>query len=509
MAALAARVFSETENNRRAHRVAGVAATFLAIDRLVLTDRFADFIRRFTLRAGATDCSLRDADHLFRQFDRRNWELLARRSRQVLAGIHRLTYADPLELLDLLSLNAPHRRRKLPDRFLLYAQDALNRAGIGTEVLGAEPLEQIIKAHVLKTTEDRSAGFNEFKQSGIHFMATTTNLTTGELDVLGSFCNELRRPALVPGLLASSAFPAVFRPRMNWELRAGSPGLPEELVDGGIADNLPIIPVYRFLFYAGACKEKWLTLRPGAKAKGEAKQGRPHLILTASLEPRKQVLKEKDLKRTAECWPSLKRRVDQLQYNVKVDSHRQTQEDLRTIQKALEEMAEKEGIDVKPGFELPDVHVSCVKPEWLCGTFAFHPMLGFKRERQAQSIAHGCASTLVHLHCEQKRRPDWTPSWWEKFELHDGAGTECGHQDDPEILFKLDPNPTNEQGDCCFVKGRKCPFSRAELKKVEETACRKNGREESLERLGEETITALNEIYLQCGEKKTHQRCVD
>ncbi|HXJ44858.1 MAG TPA: patatin-like phospholipase family protein, partial [Bryobacteraceae bacterium] len=438
-------------------------------------------IRRFTLRAGAADFSFRDADHLFRRFDRRNWELLARRSRRVLAGLHRLAYLDPVELLDLLSLNAPAKRCERPDRLILYAQEALNRAGIGSELLGAEPLEQLINAHVL--AEDQGAEFHEFlDSSGIHFLATATNLTTGEQDVLGSFCNTDRRPALVPGLLASSAFPGVFRPRMNWELRAASPGLPEQLVDGGIADNLPLVPVYRFLFYAG--QAGWLALRPTPEPEaGATKEPVPHLLLTASLEPQKRGLSGSQLKRTAECWPELKRRVGQLKYNIKVDSHRQTQSDLRKIRAAL---AKENKV---PELDLLDLHVSCVKPKWLCGTFAFHPMLGFKRDRQARSIAHGCASTLVHLHCEQLDHPSWTPHWWNPLELLDGT---CTREPGPDIHFELNPRPANSCGDCCFVRGLKCPFSEKEL------SCLNPG-------LPRETVAALDEIYHRCGQKNTHR----
>jgi len=372
--------------------------------------------------------------------------------------------------------------------------------------LGAEPLEQLIKAHVLEKSEHRGAEFNEFlNEGGIHFMATTTNLTTGELDVLGSFCNDLRRPALVPGLLASSAFPAVFRPRMSWELRAGSPGLREELIDGGIADNLPIIPVYRFLFYEGYLKS--LKLRPSVDSKKEGqKQPRPHLLFTASLEPKKTELGQEDLKRIAECWPSLKIRVNQLKYNVKVDSHRRTQADLRKIQAALEKKSAVTKTDVSPSFELPDLHVSCVKPEWLPGTFAFHPMLGFKRKRQAQSIAHGCASTLAHLHCEHEDNKGWTSHWWNHLELHPDV---CAREKGADISFVLNPRPADTEGNCCFVKGKKCPFSRYEIERVEEALreeepCKKD--RDPFDPLGKETIVALNEIYRQCGKKKTHQR---
>ena len=41
----------------------------------------------------------------------------------------------------------------------------------------------------------------------------------------------------------------------------------------------------------------------------------------------------------------------------------------------------KEG---KPIQDRPlEIEVLVVKPKWLCGTFAFHPMLGFRRELQA------------------------------------------------------------------------------------------------------------------------------
>jgi hypothetical protein len=190
-----------------------------------------------------------------------------------------------------------------------------------------------------------------------------------------------------------------------------------------------------------------------------------------------------------------------LQYNVKVDSHRRTQADLRKIQLALE----KQGI--APAIKLPDLHVSCVKPEWLCGTFAFHPMLGFKRGRQACSIAHGCASTLAHLDCEQQRNKMWTSHWWKPFELRPGV---CIQEEGPDISFKLKPQPINAAGDCCFVQGRQCPFSRPELERVQKEICGSTAKTDpGFSPLGKETIAALHEIYIHCGRIKTHQRPPD
>ena len=476
MGGLAARVFSISDKDLRRKKVAAVAATFLAIDRLILTDRFADFIRRFTLRGGGADFSLRDADHLFRRFDRRNWELLTRRSRRVVAGIHRLTYLDPLELLDLLGANSPRRKGELAQRLLFYSQDGLNRAGIGTEVLGAEPLELLIREHILSQANDRGAQFDEFLrgESRIQFLATTTNLTTGELDLLGSFGGS-NNPALIPGLLASSAFPGVFRPRLNWEVRASS-GLPEELIDGGIADNLPFLPVIRFLFLAS--QKGWIKPRL---------QNRPHLLLTASLEPRREDLEPAALEKTVESWMDVSDRVRQLRYNVKVDTHQKTQENLRKIYAALTPPVPH---------QLLNLHTICVKPEWLPGTFAFHPMLGFRRRRQAQSIAHGCAMTLANLYLEQNDHLNWSNNWWDD-KLGFNKETLCmdGSKKGAFFLKPLTPLSGAKPGDCHFRLGRPCPFSQSLLKDQKHNSG-----------LKEETIAALNEIYVVCGEQTTHAR---
>jgi hypothetical protein len=46
---------------------------------------------------------------------------------------------------------------------------------------------------------------------------------------------------------------------------------------------------------------------------------------------------------------------------------------------------------MKPLSLLPlPIKVLAVKPQCLCDTFAFHPMLGIRREDQATNIAHGC-----------------------------------------------------------------------------------------------------------------------
>src|SRR5207247_1138142 len=90
-------------------------------------------------------------------------------------------------------------------------------------------------------------------------------------------------------------------------------------------------------------------------------------------------------------WPALLRRTRQLGYNKKLEVYAATQADLRAIFAISEQ-------EQRPSAWQPlDLEVVMVRPKWLCGTFAFHPMLGFRRANQAASIAHGCASTLARL----------------------------------------------------------------------------------------------------------------
>src|SRR5205807_2069069 len=93
VAAMVAQVFSNPVSQRR--EIAHLAATFLSIDRLVLTDRLADFVRRLTLHAAETKFSLSDLDHLFRRYSEESGANFNRRSRVVSARLERLTHVSP------------------------------------------------------------------------------------------------------------------------------------------------------------------------------------------------------------------------------------------------------------------------------------------------------------------------------------------------------------------------------------------------------------------------------
>jgi hypothetical protein len=138
--------------------------------------------------------------------------------------------------------------------------------------------------------------------------------------------------------------------------------------------------------------------------------------------------------------------------------------------------------------------VVTVKPEWLCSTFGFHPMLGFRRRKQAESIAHGCAMTLATLYSlgafgvDQETYRIWLDEWGaaKLFGLGAEAIEETSVKLDEEDLSveeRQDPRkirdrgkirvrlfPAEERttadgekqprkdGECWFRKGAICPF---------------------------------------------------
>jgi predicted acylesterase/phospholipase RssA len=448
MGAMSAQVLGERTLSARRARMASLAATFLALDRLILTDRFADFVRNFTLRAAECRFSVRHADRVFRRFDdagpnRFEWEL-----RLVVAGLERLFYVSPYELNALVRAFR-HRRT---DRVLLllrrYVQELLDRAGVGREVLGAEPLAELIAQHVLEplgasdSAAAKAVPFDAFLDpSGILLLATATNLTRGRLEIFGEH-QRIGTPhsaTLLEGLLASSAFPGVFRPRWSWEVFPGSAAL-HQYIDGGVMDNLPLDAVVEFLDDAAGAG--LVERRPRFAADG----GVPHLLLAASLEPAIPSLEgPRDVAHLARFWPRVSGRAAKLQYNKKLDIYAGAQRAVRDILTTakVEHSA------------LLDLEVVPVKPEWLCSTFGFHPMLGFRRSRQAASIAHGCATTLLALarveRQENGRGSLWTASW----------GIRLGSLPEtvPDEGVPLELVAPREPGHCWLRPGELCPFS--------------------------------------------------
>ena len=467
-AAMVARVLVEDQDKqKRQQRIADLAATYMALDRLILTDRLADFVRNLTLRAAATRLSLRQADSGFRRYDRPRRGQFEQELRVVLAGLERLFYVSPFEVKDLVEAIRDRRTHDVYRLVRHYLQEWLDRSGIETEALGAEPLALLIREHVIKglpgDAEPTQVPFDVFLEDGLCLLATTTNLTKGRLEILGK--GQIRSKTnltLLDSLLASSAFPGVFRPRESWELMPAT-GAADQFIDGGVIDNLPLDAVAEFLHRAALVGK--ITPRP---EKG------PHLLFSASLEIELPHLTTQQVAAVQGNWPALFRRTRQLGYNQKLEVYSTTQRDIRAIYEYSKDHNEQQA------WTPLDLEVVTVRPKWLCGTFAFHPMLGFRRANQAASIAHGCATTLARLGELPKddRAKDWASAW--------GINVTDLPPVDTEPLVPRDHGPNK----CWFRPDADCPFSPVQLARLT---------------LEEHTATELQSIYRACGRRETHQ----
>jgi predicted acylesterase/phospholipase RssA len=475
-AALVAEVFSRRDAADRARQMCRLASTYLALDRLILTDRFYDFVRRLTLRAGGAEFSPRDLDMLFRRYDENSTDIFSADARRTIAGLERLLYLSPFELLELIQQHRSQNYSELYHLLGKHLQELLDRNGASLEILGAEPLVLLITELLLHHHPEITPRFNLFSQTAgdrkIHLLATVTNLTKGRLRTLGSpYEDQKEWPILREGLLASSAFPGVFRPQNSWEIFPTSPDQ-DQYVDGGVMDNLPLDSIVRFLDHSskqrpGGESDLYVKRRPGA----------PHLLVTGSLEPNCHPLGRKRTDQIRRCWVSLVKRARQIKYNRKIHDFEVAQRDMRQIWDAPNRHSGK--------FEPIDIEVVTVKPEWLCGTFAFHPMLGFSRRRQAASIAHGCAGTLREMRKLWLRAPDYNGKkyFWEmRQDLAEKITDEIKRSGPP--------------GTCWFCSELICPFSERALDALDwETKSHK---------LPATTRQALASIYHECGKRETH-----
>jgi predicted acylesterase/phospholipase RssA len=457
----------------RQERVRRLASAYLAMDRLMLTDRFSDFIRSITVRSAQTRFSLREADRVLRRLDAVGLRPFGADVRRVVAGIERLTYVSPFELLLLVKTLRLQRYGRAMRLIVQYAQELLDRAGVGVEALGAEPLERLIEDYVLKELPDgRHAKFGAFYPDGIWFLATATNMSQGSLEILGErqLADDPATPNLLNGLLASSAFPGVFRPRWSWELIPTSP-VADQYIDGGVMDNLPLDAVAQFL--REAAQVTLITARPDA----------PHLVFAASLRPATPPIRdERTLDGLRHNWIALTKRAQQLGYNTKLDVFARTQRNLRAIAHTRGSFGDWTPLDLE---------VVTVIPRWLCGTFAFHPMLGFRRERQAESIAHGCASTLREfglLAADAKRAP-WLDAWGLSGALP--SADQVTHEEP----FRPLERPT-EDGNCWFRPTVRCPFSLPSGNGKQGNGHGSTGRNQ--------TAKWLNKVYEACRALQTH-----
>ena len=476
----------------RQAQIMRLASTYLSVDRMILTDRFSDFVRNLTIRAAETEFSLKEADHVFRKYDHPKGKRFEKSLRRVVAGIERLFYINPYQLNKAIFSIRNRHIKGIGNQFTGFVQNWLDRMNVGDEVLGAEPLNQLIQEYVIPEENKSRSHETPFGVFDTTFIATTTDLTEGKLETLkGSSSNnntDAVSAMLTEGLLSSSAFPGVFRPRWSWELFPGTNQI-HQYIDGGVMDNLPIDAVVKQL--VGEVNAKQILARPQITSSAtlsdngnSALLARPHLIFAASLETAPKKLKnQNEWKHLAESWPELRKRAKQLKYNIKMNTYEHAEKNISKIYNKLQ--GEISANDVL------DLEIITVKPRWLCNTFAFHPMLGFRRENQAKSIAHGCASTLLSFANTKK---DYLDSW----KLNAKNVPQVKNWDEANELLRSKKQP--DDGRCWLNNNLTCPFSTAGLSSISETYYK-----ETTNNIGSKTRHELNKIYQCCKDQDTHK----
>jgi predicted acylesterase/phospholipase RssA len=485
IAAMIAQTFNEGTDQRPSH-IANLAATFLAIDRLVMTDRLADFVRGLTLRAADAPFALRDLDLVLRRYDLDPTGAWSQRARRVVGGLERLFYLSPVRLSELVKAARERNASRFAALLSAALQEFLDRSGVGQEVLGTEPLALLIRQEVIHRLDWEATDklFDAFHRRGILFLATATNLSRGNLEILGDPEDAGRKVSLLYGLLASSAFPGVFRPRQSWEIFRSATGA-EQYIDGGTIDNLPLDAVARFLDRASEGGQ--IVRRPLSGG-----QEVPHLLFTASLEVDKTCLPDHDVETVRRSFLRLSQRARTFSYNRKIEAYAAVQRNLREIHRSR---AGAQGYEA--GWQPLDLHVIAVRPRWLCSTFGFHPMLGFRRQKQAESIAHGCASTLATLY-DESRSPTgraWMEAWGVRH-LDAIDSRAVTSRFDPS-RSALNPQREGKEPGQCWFRNAPCPFSPQALALNPELAGRRP------------LVHELARIYDACGKPATHRAAHD
>ena len=476
-AAMVAKALSETDERAKTQQILELSTVYLGVDRFILTDRFADFIRNWTIRASETKFSLRQLDETFRKYDATSAVVYQRTLREVLAGLERLFYVNPYQVNDFVKA-VRNRKGGGPSEILKeWLQDWLDRMSVGEEVLGALPLRALIDEFVIpQEWKDRPhlAPFGSISDDMI-FLATSTNLTEGRLKLLSSF--DKREPVtLIEGLLASSAFPGVFRPRRSWDLIPGT-SKENQYIDGGVMDNLPLQSVLEIMrgMADGKTSEKYgsqevpnrlrIPLRPSSA---------PHLMLAASLEVDPRSRRQVDPEILRNYWPELSARAKELKYNDKLNTFAHVAENLQEI-----------NAKVDGGYDPLRVKVLGIKPQWLCNTFAFHPMLGFRRTLQAASIAHGCAATLLAM----SELDEDVGAWG----LNPDAVPDVDDFEQAFEKLKINRKDRMNAGKC-WLNGLQCPYSKGSVESFEAFKLTNN------------STRWLDKIHKACWDRRSHER---
>ncbi len=186
-------------------------------------------------------------------------------------------------------------------------------------------------------------------------------------------------------------------------------------------------------------------------------------------------------------------RTKELKYNTKADIYRKAERNIRRIYETAVQNNPDDDKDLRPLIKPLDVEVVTVKPKWLCGTFGFHPMLGFRREKQARNIAHGCAATLLRFASVET---NFLQGWNIDNRLLPKSKTF-------EKAHEAAKSGKIVKSDCWLRPGIPCPYAKENLNRLNRDLRRAGSDSKGL--LDEHAIKELSKIRIYCSDRKTHR----
>jgi len=263
-------------------------------------------------------------------------------------------------------------------------------------VIGTALLEPAIRK-LLGLTDSLSSARQPFRQFGIDFYATATNIGKESPVLLGEGSLTADRTfSFVKAALASSAFPAVFSTVPASEILPGAGRDDVHYGDGGMFDNLPFFPAIRLLT-AAQIEQKRRHLWSDSIQEFRRRFENPDLLLVGAL----NVNPEEDMRanRRYKTILQVASRAPALKENVKI---RAFEKAARIVDSQMRRILSDEKGAVRADFldRVVNAAILSVFPssrEHLNRTFAFCASTGLVKERVHRSIADGCFRTFGTL----------------------------------------------------------------------------------------------------------------
>lgn len=315
----------------------------------------------------------------------------------------------PSPLIDAITdlLMIPHKRTQLAASSFVsgHVTKAVQQltAAIKTETLRRLDIRQwLIGTSLLHPTTTRllDAGIplssSQPFAPHIGIFCTTTDLNQETLVVLGG--QEEHAYDFVQAALSSSAFPAVFRPRSQSEIRPGVGSITTYYSDGGIFDNLPFLPAIEALASIQKLHAADNFRHPVDYLRN--RHSSPDLFLVGSLDVQANV--DENRYGPFDDLVSITKRANLLQNNIKiegfVDSSNRIHHQLDVLLDTKNDYTRPSCADTVNG--IVDAATLPVYPsdqEHLNPTFAFCASTGFRPDRAMRSVADGCFQTFRAL----------------------------------------------------------------------------------------------------------------